>query len=424
MRKRLMPLGMLVVITVCMIAFLHTVEQEKTQEIHTLRVSLWDYDTVSYDRKVIEQFEKEHPDIHIEIISSAPAYYHDSLTAMLDSGERLDVIFVNQLQQLSTLIEKEVALPLDDFVARDQIDLSVYPDIDVLRSPDTGALLGLPYRKDKFVLYFNKDLFDLAQLPYPTEGMTWQDFQQTAAQLTERLKPIDEEYCGAYFLKKEMHLAYFLQSKPLAWDTDDFALLRPGLSLLLQMQEDGSIPPFTRAAMAQDSQRLFEQGNYAMFVHGSWYMNFLKMDEEEGNVAFDWGVVERPVWSDTQPNQNDAWITPVIIHRDSTEVEAAWTFVKYICGEAGARSLAEELILPAYQSEETDRILWDQLQERGIEKHVFTTFSDPVAPMSKQQQAIADAVYTQYGRALLSLDTIEQSMTQMEQARQALLDGE
>lgn len=72
---------------------------------------------------------------------------------MLDSGDRLDVIFVNQLPQLAKLIARDIALPLDDYAERDVIDLDVYPDTDVLRDPNTGALMGLPYRQDKFVLY-------------------------------------------------------------------------------------------------------------------------------------------------------------------------------------------------------------------------------------------------------------------------------
>ena len=421
MRKRLAPVGMLILATIGLMVWMQQANGPALQTVHTIRVALWDYDAVDYDRKVIEQFETEHPDIQVEIISSPPAYYNDSLEAMLDSGERVDVIFVNQLSQLPALIADDIALPLDEWITRDKVALDEYPDISVLKDPDTGEVLALPYRKDKFVLYYNKDLFDAAGMAYPTHQMTWEAFRQTAAELTTRLKKLDQNNWGAYFLKKEMHLFYFLQSQPFQWDSDDFSLIRPGLSLLLAMQEDGSIPAFTRAAMAQDSQRLFEQGNYAMFVHGSWYMNFLAMDEEKGIVNFDWGVAERPVWSAGEPNQNDAWVTPVIIHRDTPEAEAAWAFVKYICGEKGAKILAGELILPALQSQQTDDILRTRLEERGILQEIFTNFSDPVAPPPYEKQALIDAVYNQYSRALLSLDTVDQSIHAMEEARQRIL---
>ncbi len=417
MRKRLLPAGILLLFTACMLAYLLGAAPAVQPETHTLRVVLWDYDTVGYDRKVVERFQTEHPEIRIEIISSPPAYYNDRLKSMLDSGERLDVFFVNQQSQLPALIADQVALPLDGFIERDQVPLDMYPDVSALRDPDDGALLALPYRRDKFVLYYNKDLFDKAGLPYPAEPITWEEFRRTAAELTHRLRRQRPDAWGAYFLKKELHLFYLLQSSPFQWETDDFSAVRPGLSLLLAMQADGSIPPFTRAAMAQDSQRMFEQGNYAMFVHGSWYMNFLAMDEARGVLDFDWGVAERPQWSAGEPNRNDAWITPVMIHRDTPEAEAAWTFLKYICGEEGARLLAEELILPACLSEEADAILREQLESRGIRKAVLDNFSAPAAPPPYRQQPLIDAVYEQFSRALLSLDSVEQSIQAMETAR-------
>lgn len=415
MKKRLLPAGTLLLVTACLLAYLRGGISSGQPETHTLRVVLWDYDTVEYDRKVVERFEEDHPEIQIEIISSPPAYYNDRLKSMLDSGERLDVFFVNQQSQLPSIVEAHAALPLDGFIERDGVLLDRYPDTAALRDPENGSLLALPYRRDKFVLYYNRDLFDEAGLPYPDGQMTWEEFRWTSAEIMRRIRR--PEVWGAYFLKKEAHLFYIMQNRPFQWESDDFDVVRPGLTLLLNMQEDGSIPPFTRAAMAQDSQRMFEQGNYAMFVHGSWYMNFLAMDEARGAVGFDWGMTERPQWPNEEPNLNDIWVTPVMIHRDTPEPEAAWTFLKYICGEEGARLLARELIPPAYQSEEAEDILREQLEARGISKEVLDHYSAPAAPPSYRQQPLIDAVYEQYARALLSLDTVEQSIQAMEAAR-------
>ncbi len=417
MKKRWIPAGVLFLLTVCLLGFLWDSVPAAQTETHTLRIVLWDYDTVEYDRKVVECFQAEHPEILLEIISSPPAYYNNRLESMLDSGERIDILFVNQQMQLPSLIADGVALPLDSLIGRDGISLDAYPDVTALRDPDSGALLALPYRKDKFVLFYNKELFDLAEIPYPTEPMTWEAFRQTAAELTRRLRQDRPDAWGAYFLKKEPHLFYLLQSKPFAWETDDFTAVRPGLNLLLAMQADGSIPPFRRAAMAQDSQRMFEQGNYAMFVHGSWYLNFLAMDEARGVIDFDWGVVERPQWSMDEPNRNDAWITPVMIHRDTPEPEAAPTLLKYICGEEGAELLAEELILPALRSDNVDHILREQLEARGLQGQILDGFSAPTPPPPFWQQQMIDAVYEQFSRALLSLDTVEGCIQAMEAAR-------
>ena len=34
-----------------------------------LRLALWDYDTVGYDKVMVEEFEKQNPDIKVEVLS-------------------------------------------------------------------------------------------------------------------------------------------------------------------------------------------------------------------------------------------------------------------------------------------------------------------------------------------------------------------
>ena len=77
---------------------------QSEDESITLRVVLWDYDVVIYDRELIENFEKDHPDIKIDVISYPPTYYNSSLTALLDSGETVDVIYVNWINSVKLRI--------------------------------------------------------------------------------------------------------------------------------------------------------------------------------------------------------------------------------------------------------------------------------------------------------------------------------
>ena len=42
------------------------------------------------------------------------------------------------------LIADDIALPLDEWITRDKVALDEYPDISVLKDPDTGEVLALP----------------------------------------------------------------------------------------------------------------------------------------------------------------------------------------------------------------------------------------------------------------------------------------
>lgn len=421
MRQRLAVIFLLCVLTlgVTTVYMLPAKKTETDQTVHTLRVALWDYGTVSYDRRIIEQFTQEYPNIQVEVVSCPPEYYDSSLESMLDSGERLDVIFVNQLPQLAELIAQRIPLPLDAYVERDAIDLGGYPDTDVLRDPDAGTLMGLPYRQDKFVLYYNKDLFEQAGCPIPEHSMTWEEFADLAQTLTERLQQTQENRWGATLILEPKHILYYMSQHAFDWSQDDFEDLAAGLQLWLDMQDEGSVADIVGNQMRLDSQRMFETGRHAMFVQGSWYMNFLHMDAQRGLLDFSWGVIERPVWSKDQPNENDAWITPLIIHRDTTEPEAAWTFLKYVCGKQGAEILADEWILPAYQDVDIRAQLRQNLQAEDIDADIFLQgLSDPSPLPTQQELALSEQIYELYRRVLLGLDTVSDGVEKMEQVRQ------
>lgn len=52
---------------------------------------------------------------------------------------------------------------------------------------DDGKIYGLPYNRQFNALYYNKDIFDKFGVPYPKDGMTWED----AMELSKRLSRED-----------------------------------------------------------------------------------------------------------------------------------------------------------------------------------------------------------------------------------------
>lgn len=48
-----------------------------------------------------------------------------------------------------------------------------------------GVLYGVPFRADTSGVFYNKDLFDEAGVPYPQDGWSWQDFLDIAQRLTK-----------------------------------------------------------------------------------------------------------------------------------------------------------------------------------------------------------------------------------------------
>lgn len=392
---------------------------ENEPETHVLRVVLWDYDTVNYDRRIIEAFEAQNPDITVEVTSYSPTSYDFSLRALLASDEQIDIIYANQLPQFAWLCQEGYLLPLDTFIQRDGMDLSCYSNMDVLRMPETGEVMGLPYRQDKFLLYYNMDLFDQAGLDYPSDKPTWEE----VCALAQQLSAGQQGTYGIYLSALPEHLIPQSLDASFDYTAGDLETLAEGLERYTMLAECGAAPRFSDLDRTDPAQRLFETGEYGMFLNGSWYLNFLAEDTEAERCSFRWGVVERPAVA-AGAAQNPMMLTPVCIYRDTTEPEAAWRFLRFVCGEDGANILAEQMVLPAYHSPQTDAQVASRAQHFGIDADLLLDgFDAPEALPAAQERKVRQAVYDIYEQVLLGLEEIDGFLPQAKQARADCLNN-
>ncbi|RIK35452.1 MAG: hypothetical protein DCC55_30270 [Chloroflexi bacterium] len=151
-----------------------------------IRVTVWlgegEYSAV---QELAAPFLEEHPDLEIEwinIVGGGP-YGRDRLQTMLAGGDAPDMMMLNT-GQFEGLAARDVLMPLDDFVARDNFDLSIYWPQAIEGSKYQGKLYALPRDMSNVILYYNKDLFDEAGIPYPDDEWTWNDLLEAARLLT------------------------------------------------------------------------------------------------------------------------------------------------------------------------------------------------------------------------------------------------
>lgn len=420
--KRILAASLLVATLFAGILMLWFREKEQPLQANaesTIRVVLWNYDIVSYDRRIIETFEKIHPEIHVDVISYNSLYYKDSLRTLLDSNQRVDVIYVNQLEQLSMLTDRDIPMALDILAKRDNVDLNGYRALDVLRKEDTGELLGLPYRNDRFLLYYNKDMFDAAGMPYPSDSITWEEYYDLGQNLSLRLRDGEK---AVFLFNTPGRLMAQTSAQPFDVWQEPFKNLKPGLTLLRNLQEQGISTDLTQMDNREVMQREFDRGGYAMFINGDWQINQLHEDTQKGLVSFRWGVTELPYWSEELPNQIPIWQTPLCINRNTTEKEAAWEFVKFVCGADGAKMLAEDLIVPGYASPEVETVFEEAARQYGIDAQIcLNGFDIPSLPPTSQEQLLLEKIYTEYERILLGLDTVDSGIMKMEEIRETFL---
>ena len=77
-------------------------------------------------------------------------------------------------------------------IAKDGVDLSAFKGLtDQIKVED--KLYELPFRSDFWVVFYNKDIFDAAGVDYPTNDMTFEQYDALARSVTNDM-PGQEVY--------------------------------------------------------------------------------------------------------------------------------------------------------------------------------------------------------------------------------------
>lgn len=379
-----------------------------------LTVSVWDNDMSPMFTAVTEAFKAENPDVEIEFIDTQADEYDNKLTVMLSGGDSdPDVIFVKNAETQVTMQKKGQIMNLDEYIKKDNFDLSPYGGIGEMLKMD-GSNYTLPYRKDWYTLYYNKDLFDAAGVAYPSEDMTWDEYEQLAKKMTSNKN-------GSNVFGSHNHTWMALVSNWAVQDgkndlmADDYSFLKPYYEQALRMQKEGTIQSYANLKTSSIHYvSSFEQGQVAMVPMGSWFLTTLINDKEAGNFNFDWGVTRIPHPQGVEAGTTVGSVTPVAINSKTDNADLAWEYVKFVTGEKGAEILADNGLFPAYESESVTNKL---AQIKGFPedgKSALTTTGFVFdRPLHEKMASVRKVIEEEHDLIMIGQETVDKGIENM-----------
>lgn len=315
-----------------------------------LKWAVWDISSTVYYQPLIDAFEAANPGVKIEMVDLGSADYQTVLaTELTGSGSDFDIATIKDVPGYTTLVNKGVLESLDDYIAKDSIDLSQYGGITDQVTVD-GKLYELPFRSDFWVLFYNKNVFDNAGVSYPTNDMTFEQYDQLARSVTNT-EPGQEVYGAHYHTwRSAVQLFGILDGKNSIVD-GSYDFLKPYYEMILKQQEDGVCQDYaTLKTSSLHYSGAFAQGNVAMMNMGSWFIPTLieKIKTGEyGEEVANWGIVKYPHAEGVEPGSTLATITCLSIPTSAPHKDLAWDFVKFVCGTEGAEVVAKTGTIPA-----------------------------------------------------------------------------
>lgn len=315
----------------------------------TLTMTAWDVATIPYWQDVIDAYEAEHPNVTIELREISSAEYQDVLNIQLSGGDDTDIITVKDIPGYNAMLSRGQIIPLNDYIDAAGIDLSQYSGAaDELVWED--QIYALPFRSDIWILYYNKDIFDAAGVPYPTNDMTWAEFDETARMLTSG-SGADKIY-GAHFhtWRSAVELGTVQAGDPII--NTDYSFMEPMYNMVISMQDDGIIMDYGELRTGSiHYSGPFKNGQVAMLPMGSWFIGTLIQARSDGEFDFDWGIAAYPHPEGVEAGTTAGTLTSLAINANSSQQDAAWDFLQFYTGPEGAQVLARST-LPAIRTPE------------------------------------------------------------------------
>jgi len=285
----------------------------------TIKWSVWDINKTPYYQPLIDAFEEVHPEVEVEMVDLGSTDYQTVLaTELTGNGSDFDVVSIKDVPGYTTLVNKGVLEPLDSYIETSGVDLAQYKGItDQVKVDD--QLFELPFINSFWVLYYNKDIFDKAGIPYPTNDMTFEEYDKLARSLT--VDTPGQEVYGAHYhtWRSAVQLFGVLDGKNSILD-GKYEFLKPYYEMILAEQEDGVCQDYaTLKTSGLHYSGAFAQGNVAMMNQGTWFISTLieKIKTGEYTDCTNWGIAKYPHAEGVEPGSTLSQITSLAIPGNS-----------------------------------------------------------------------------------------------------------
>ncbi|WP_176705903.1 ABC transporter substrate-binding protein [Paenibacillus hemerocallicola] len=140
-------------------------------------------------KEAVEQFisipvKQKYPYITIEFMDVKTGA---ALPDLITTGQSIPDIVITDYSNLSTAIDLKYPTDLNEALKKEKVDLNGLEasPLDGVRALGAqGELYGLPFYMDKYMMFYNKDIFDRFAISYPTGEMSYTDLIGLAKRLT------------------------------------------------------------------------------------------------------------------------------------------------------------------------------------------------------------------------------------------------
>ncbi|UQZ86308.1 Bacterial extracellular solute-binding protein [Paenibacillus konkukensis] len=154
------------------------------------------FNEAEFKQYIVDPVAKKYPNINVEYINTSEK--GSSLNEIIAAGNIPDIV-VGYGSTIKSLIELQLFYNMEPLIKQNKFDVNrIIPEmIDYIRvNGGSNDLGGLPVYNNAFGLFYNKTLFDKFAVPYPKDGMTWEEIGDLGKKMTRNYDGV--QYRGLF----------------------------------------------------------------------------------------------------------------------------------------------------------------------------------------------------------------------------------
>jgi len=349
----------------------------------SITYGVWDQAQVPAIEANLEGFAEEYPGIDVTVNVTPYADYFTKLQTQGSSDSLPDLFWLNgpnfQLYASNDLLE-----PVTGAVDAGDLDPADYPEalVDLYKYEDVQY--GVPKDFDTIGVWVNEALFEEAGVPMPEEDWTWQEFQDTAVQISDALGD-QGVYGGAGGMDGQTTYYDTILQAGGEVLTDggtasgyDSPEAQEGLQFWTDLIESGGSPTIQQLTDTTADQ-WFTSGKLAMYWGGSWFRAAIQGTPVESTVD----VAPLPVGEEQATVIHGV---SNVVAAGSDEKQAAQALQVYLAGQEAQQQQGDMgAIIPAYDG--TQQGFLDSAPD--VDLQVFLDAVDYAQPLPVSKNSAA-----------------------------------
>jgi multiple sugar transport system substrate-binding protein len=243
----------------------------------SITYGVWDQNQVAAIQENIDAFNEEYPNIDVTVNVTPFSEYWTKLQTQASSDTLPDLFWMNG-PNVGLYATNDQLEPITGAVDAGDIDSANYPAslVDLYTVDDVQY--GVPKDFDTIGIWTNKALFEKAGVALPEGDWTWDEFQETAAEISTALSA-DGEYGAAGGMDGQTtYYNTIMQAggTVIDGDTSGYASAedQAGIQFWTDLIASGGSPSIQQLTDTTADQ-WFTSGKLAMYWGGSWFRSAL-----------------------------------------------------------------------------------------------------------------------------------------------------